>query len=172
MDWTLAPIVHQWLGRRDTPCTPRLYRSVSTIRAAIGATVAVIVFVVSAVLPGKAQVVGYIFTPFFLLVAWRLWTGGIRTERGGVKVVRFFQTRHVAWDDIDHFAVLPLGNYPWVGHVVLRNGHRLPRLAIAAAARPRTERRRLQVQRPIDELNQALEDRRKAAKQQIEGSAS
>jgi hypothetical protein len=134
----------------------RLYRSVSTVRAAVGLTAGMIVFAVLAVVPGKAQVAGGIFATILLLAAWRMWTAGIHTEHGGIKIVAFLRTSRVAWDDIDHFAVLPLGQFPWVGHVVLRDGRCLPCLAISAAARPRTERRRLQVQGPIDALNAQL----------------
>jgi hypothetical protein len=135
----------------------RLYRSVSTVRAAVGLTAVVIVFGALAVVgPERGRVAGGIAAAILLLAAWRVWIAGIRTEQRGIKIVAFLVTRRVAWDDIDHFAVLPLGQWPWVGHAVLRDGHRLPCLAISAAARPRSERRRLQVQGPVDALNAQL----------------
>jgi hypothetical protein len=149
----------------------RLYRSVGTVRASFGLAAGAVVFAVLAV-AGKAQAAGGIIAAILLLAAWRMWIAGIRTEHRGIRVVTFLGTRRVAWDDIDHFAVLPLGQFPWVGHVVLRDGSRLSCLAIAAPARPKSERRRLQVQRPIDELNEVLEDWRTTAGQQVEQTSS
>jgi len=137
------------------PLDHGLYRSVSTVRAATGSAAGTAIFAVVAV-TGNAHLAGGIIAAILLLATWRMWTAGVRTEHSGVKIVGFLVTKRVAWDDIDHFAVLPLGRYPWVGHVLLRDGRDLPCLAISAASRPRTERRRLQVQRPIDALNAQL----------------
>ena len=60
--------------------------------------------------------------PPLLLMSWRAWVAGIHVEADGVKVVGFLLSTRFRWDEIDHFAVLPLGGYPYVGHVVLRNG--------------------------------------------------
>jgi hypothetical protein len=103
------------------------------------------------------RVVGAVSAALFGLMTWRAWVSGIHVEEDGVKVVGFLVSRRVAWKDIDHFAVLPLGNYPWVGHVVLRDGHQFGTYGIAAPGRPRRERFRLQVQEPVDQLNAELE---------------
>ena len=91
------------------------------------------------------------------LLGWRAWVDGIHVDTDGVTVAGFLVSRRVAWNDIDHFAVLPLGDYPWVGHMVLRDGRKLGTYGIGAPGRPQRDRYRLQVQEPVDERNAALE---------------
>lgn len=134
----------------------RVVRSVSTTRAAVGVSAAAIGAVVLAVVPGKAQIVGVVFAVAFLLTAWRAWVAGIHVEADGVRVVGILGSRRFAWEKIDHFAVGPFAGYQYVGHVVLRDGRDIGCLAIAAATRPHGERHRLEVQRPIDQLNAIL----------------
>jgi len=151
----------------------RVYRSVSTGRWAAGTSVAAVGFCVLAVLPGKVHVAGFIGAPLFLLMAWRAWTAGIHVEADGVKIVGFLASRRVRWGDVDHFAVLPLGNYPFVGHVVLRDGRQFGTYGISAAARPKSkaEQFRLQVQGPVDELNEVLGEQRGAGRPAAGGTS-
>lgn len=138
----------------------RTYRSVSTLRAAVGATAAAVGFAVVAVLPGGAQGLGLTLAPICALTAWRAWVAGIRVEARGIKVVGFLLSRRFRWEEIDHFAVEPLGRYPYVGHVVLRNGRHVGTYGLGAPGRPQSkaEHFRGQVQRPVDELNALLAD--------------
>ena len=100
---------------------------------------------------------GAIFAPLILLMAWRFWLVGVYVDADGIKVVGFLRSRRFPWTDIEGFAVEPLSQYPYVGWVVLHNGRHIPMLmAISAAGWPTTEGRRLQAQRPVDELNRAL----------------
>lgn len=96
--------------------------------------------------------------PLFLLMTWRIWVTGIHVEASGIKVVGFLLSRRFSWQEIDHFAVLPLGGYPYVGHVVLRSGRQVGTYGIGAPGRPQSkaEQFRRQVQGPVDELNQLL----------------
>jgi hypothetical protein len=99
------------------------------------------------------------------LIAWRAWVTGIHVEADGVKVVGFLLSRRFRWEEIDHFAVLPLGGYPYVGHVVLHDGRQVGTYGIGAPGRPKSkaEQFRLRVQRPVDELNQLLAEQRGGA---------
>jgi hypothetical protein len=136
---------------------PRTVRSVSTLWWAVGSSVATIGWTALAVRSTNARVAGIVFAVLFLVMTWRAWVAGIRVEADGVTVVGFLRSQRVAWKDIDHFAVLPLGGYPYVGHAVLRDGRQLATYGIGAPGRPRRERFRLQVQGPVDQLNAALE---------------
>lgn len=93
-------------------------------------------------------------------MTWRAWVIGIHAGMNGVKVVGFVFTKRFRWDEIDHFAVLPLGGYPYVGHVVLTDGRRVGTFGLSSAGSPasdaQAEKYRLQVQGPVDELNQVL----------------
>jgi hypothetical protein len=91
----------------------RAYRSVSTRRWAIGATVVTVGFCVLAAVPGGGQTAGLVLAPVFLLLTWRTWVVGIHVAADGVKVVGFLVSRRFRWDEVDHFAVLPLGGYPY-----------------------------------------------------------
>jgi hypothetical protein len=142
----------------------RVYRTVSTVRASWGATAVMIGLVVLAVVPGKAQLFGVIFGIPWLIATWRAWILGVYVEPACVRIVQYVTSRRVPWEDIDRFAVMPAGNYPFAGYIVLRAKHRPIVLAgMGAAARPNPEAKRLQVQRPIDELNEILEEWRQAA---------
>ena len=139
----------------------RIYRSSSTARWAIGASVATIGFGVLAAVPGDSQSLGFVMTPLLVLISWRIWVVGIRVDANGIKVVGFFLSRRFRWVEIDHFAVLPLGGYPYVGHVVLRDGRKVGAYGIDSPGRPKSkaEQFRLQVERPVDDLNQVLAER-------------
>lgn len=141
----------------------RVYRSTSTARWAVATSVATIGFCVLAAVPGSSQGLGFVLAPLCLLMSWRIWVTGIHVEAGGIKVVGFLLSRRFRWDEIDHFAVLPLGGYPYVGHVVLRDGRKVGTYGIGAPGRPKSkaEQFRLQVQGPVDELNQVLVERRR-----------
>jgi hypothetical protein len=136
----------------------RVFRASGTTWAALGLIAGTAGCVVLAVVPGKGQVVGAVLAVVFLLSAWRMWNAGIQVDADGVKVVTFLGgSRRVAWEDIDHFAVLPLRRYPYVGHVVLRDGRTLATFGLSTDLE-KTERNRLEIQRPIDELNETLAD--------------
>jgi hypothetical protein len=92
-------------------------------------------------------------------MTWRSWVCGIRIEPDGIEVVGFLLSRRFGWDKIDHFAVRPLGGYPYVGHAVLRDGRQVGTYGLGAPGRPKSkaEQFRLQVQGPVDQLNEALE---------------
>ncbi len=135
---------------------PRTYRTAGTVRAASATTVGAMAFLAFALVSSRGQTIGFVFTAILALAAWRMWIGGIHIEKDGIRVAGLFMSKRVLWAEIDHFAVLPLGQYPYVGHVVLRDGHQIPCIALAAAGRPATERRRLQVQAPVDQLNEIL----------------
>jgi hypothetical protein len=141
----------------------RVYRSVGTVRAATGCSVATTGFCVLAAVPGNSRGLGFVLAPLLLVMSWRAWTAGIHVEADGIKVVGFLLSRRFRWEEIDHFEVLPLGGYPYVGHVVLRDGRHVGTYGIGAPARPKSkaEQFRLHVQRPVDELNQVLADRRR-----------
>ena len=64
---------------------------------------------------------------------------GIRADRDGVTIVTLFLSRRIPWRDVDHFAVLPLGRSPNVGHVVLRDGSKFGTFGLSTSAR-NTER--------------------------------
>jgi len=89
---------------------------------------------------------------------------GIRVGSDGVKVVTAFLSRRVSWDEVDRFAVLPLGRFPYVGYVVLRDGRKFGTFGLSTSSR-QTEANRLRVQRSVDDLNQVLAERREATGQ-------
>ena len=64
---------------------------------------------------------------------------GFMSRRIGIKVVGLFVLRRFRWDEIDHFAVLPLGGYPYVGHVVLRDGRKVGTYGIGSPGRPKSK---------------------------------
>jgi hypothetical protein len=123
--------------------------------AAVGAGTAG-VFLILGVTPGRdhwAWLVGAVFMVLLTLWVWRM---GIRIEADGVQVIGMVGSQSVCWKDIDRFVVAPAGGYPYVGHVRLRSGEDLWTFGLSAAGWPRSERKRVQVQRPIDRLNGAL----------------
>ncbi len=133
-----------------------MYRSVSTLRGALFATALVPAGIAIAVFAGRAAPVGYVLAPLGALLAVWAWRAGVHVEHDGVKVVGII-SRRVPWKDIDRFDVRPWQSYPYTGYVVL-TGTRppLPIMAITTAG-GKTEQHRLQAQKPIDELNDALE---------------
>jgi hypothetical protein len=146
------------IGVNSTQNRSRIYRSVSTTRGAVFVTAVLIGLIALCAVPGRAQVVGYIFTPIWLVGTWRVWRLGVHIEAGGIRVVGSLFSRKVAWKDIDHFEVRPWLRYPYQGHVVLRGGRApIPILAISAGGR-KNELHLRQVQEPIDRLNEALAD--------------
>lgn len=110
-----------------------------------------------AIVPGRAQPVGYIFAPLCALLTWRLWMLGAHVEPAGVKVVGYLFSKRTPWEEIDRFEVQPFQNYPYAGHIILRNGDErlIPGLEVG---RPKTERGRQKVQQKVDELNRELAD--------------
>lgn len=142
----------------------RVYRSTTTVHGAVFATIVLVGLIVLAAVPGRGQIAGYIFAPLWLIVTWRAWRWGVAIEDGGVKVIGSLISRRFSWDEIDHFAVKPWQRYPYQGHVIMKNGRAVPIFGIGAAGRPkrRDEHHRLQVQEPIDRLNELLAGWRQA----------
>ena len=141
----------------------RVYRSISTVRSAVVSTVGAIAFGVVGVIPGNAQIFCAGFAVVLVLMAWRYWNLGVHLEAGGVKLFGFFRSTRVSWESIDRFDVLPRGIYPYVAHLIRNDGHQpMPVMGLGAPARPksRLESFRSQVQRPVDELNRVLAERR------------
>ncbi len=143
----------------------RVYRSVSTTRSAVGLTVSGIAAGVVAAIQGTGQIFFAAWAVLFLAWAWRQWNLGVHLEVGGVRVVGFWRSVAVPWESIDRFDVSPHGRYPFAGYVILNSGRQpILIMAIGSAARPksRLEHFRRQVQRPVDELNQVLAERRES----------
>jgi hypothetical protein len=136
-----------------------VYRSVATTWAGVGSLAGAAVFFALALTGGRGSVAAYVIGALLLVVAWRMWIAGFRVEADSVKVVTLFRSRRVSWSEIDHFAVMPLGTYPYVGYVVLRDGRKFGTFGLSASSR-KAEANRLRVQRPVDALNQVLADRR------------
>lgn len=143
------------VGRGD------VYRSSETGWAAVGSLAVGIVFAVVAASGGRGAVVAGVGAVLLLLVAWRMSIAGIQVRRDGVRVGTAFSSKSVSWQDIDHFAVLPLGRFPYVGHVVLRDGRTLATFGLSTNAR-RSDSNRLRIQRTIDQLNRLLVARRQS----------
>jgi hypothetical protein len=139
----------------------RVYRTNGTVLAAIAVSIGCLICIPLAVLPNKAQPVGYVFAPLLFVFAWRAWRLGAYVEPEAVRVVNPFGTRRIAWGDIDQFAARPAGNYPYVGQVIHKAGRPLLIFAICPAG-PGAEKQRLEAQVPVDGLNEALEDWRHA----------
>ena len=133
---------------------PRVYRTGGAFAGAVLMTAITAATVVLALVPGRAEAVGYVFAPLCAIATWRAWNWGVHVGTNGVKVCAQFFAKHIAWADIDRFALLPAGRYAFVGHVVRKDGHRpVMILAINADAR--------RAQEPIDLLNQALDEWRR-----------
>lgn len=150
-----------------TPATrPRLVRSVGTLRGAIAATAATLGCLALAVF-GKAPVTGAVFAAMLLLMSWRFWLAGIRVGPDGIRIVGLLAvSRRVRWESVDHFAVGPFRGYRYVAHVVTSDGVDFACFGISAANGPNPEHRRLEVQRPVDDLNTTLAVWRASAGQQ------
>jgi hypothetical protein len=121
-------------------------------------------FGILAITGGRGKIAALVGAVLLFLLAWRLWMAGIRVGSDGVKVVTVFLSRRVSWDEVDRFAVLPLGRFPYVGYVVLRDGRKFGTFGLSTSSR-QTEANRLRVQRSVDDLNQVLAERREAAGQ-------
>lgn len=167
-------------GRESTSTPPPVaavprkgpYRTIGTDRVKWGATAVTIALIILAVVTGKVLVFWIIFGLAWLLMTWRAWILGVYVEQDGVKIVQYVTTKRVAWEDIDHFAVLPAGNYPFAGQIVIRGRSRpLVIAGMGAAARPNPDAKRLQVQKPIDELNAILAEWRNHAGYTADGGS-
>ena len=149
--------------RLRSTTSARMYRSAGTSRAMYEAALLVVALLALAVLSSSARVVAIVLLVLALMVLWRIAGWGIKASSTGIKVGWLIGSRTVSWGEIDSFTVLPSGSYPWVGHVVLRDGRKLACLGVSSAGRPRTDARRLQVQGPVDALNELLRQRRGAS---------
>ena len=148
------------MTRRES--NTRTVRSVGAVRGVIGGAGSTALFLVLAVLSGRGHWVWLAIALLMALLTWWLWRLGIRIEPDGVRVIGLAGSRSVRWEHIDRFVVAPAAGYPFIGHVLLRNGGDLWTFGLSAAGWPRTEGRRLQVERPIGELNRALAEWRAA----------
>jgi hypothetical protein len=144
-----------------------VYRSAGTRWAAVGSTGGAVVFLIVGLTGGRGQVAGMVIAALLLALAWRMSMVGIQVGDGGVRVVTLFLARRALWNDIDHFAVLPLGRFPYVGYVVMRDGRKFGTFGLSTSSR-KTDQNRLQIQRPIDELNRVLANRRDVAASQVD----
>jgi hypothetical protein len=137
----------------------RIYRAPGTLWAAVGGTGVAAVFLVIAATGVRGWVAVLVGGILMLLLAWRMWTVGVGVLTDGVVVATFLGSQRFAWNEIDHFAVMPLGRYPYVGYVVLRDGQKFCTFGLSTSVR-QSEKQRLRVQRPVDELNQILDQHR------------
>jgi hypothetical protein len=129
---------------------------VSALRGTLVAASTTALFILLAALPGRGHWAWLAAAALMALLTWSLRRMGICIEADGVRVIALFWSRSVRWEQIDRFVVAPAAGYPFIGHVLLRDGTDLWTFGLSAAGWPRTERRRLQVQRPVDELNRVL----------------
>lgn len=142
--------------RMDASATNRrVYRAVGTTWAAVGGAGGAVIFAAVAWHAGRGQAVTIAAAAVLVLMAWRFWNAGIHVLPEGVKVATVFLSRKVAWEDIDRFAVMPLGRYPYVGYVVLHDGRKFGTFGLSTSAR-KTEKNRLQIQGLTNALNEAL----------------
>jgi hypothetical protein len=138
-----------------------VYGSVSTFCAAVGATLAALLTVLLGFVTASTHIVWYLASLLCALVAWRCWEWGIHTRPDGIRVVGLFTSHAVEWHQIDHFAVLPLGRYGPVAHVVPMRGRPLPALGVSWTGIPRRRQdRREHLQQTVDELNHVLDEHR------------
>jgi len=126
------------------------------VYGALIATAATVGLVALALIPGRAQVAGYVGAPLWALATWRAWHLGLQVEGAGVKVSGFIFSRRVPWSDIDHGTIMPSGSYPYVAHLVRKHGRAPIVITGISGPRGKTEPHRLEVQRPVDELNALL----------------
>jgi hypothetical protein len=92
------------------------------------------------------------------VLAWRMWLIGTYVEPSAVRVVNYLRTIRVPWAEIEHFAALPAGQYPYVGHIIRKQG-RAPVVMMGIESSPdESEENRRRVQAAIDPLNRALEE--------------
>lgn len=145
-----------WLRVVKRQTNVRTVRSGGAVRGVFGGASITILFVVLGVLPARGHWLWLACALVMALLTWWLGRLGIRIEPDGVRVMGLVGSRSVRWEEIDRFVVAPAAGYPFIGHVLLRNGTDLWTFGLSAAGRPRAERRRLQVERPIEELNRAL----------------
>jgi hypothetical protein len=134
----------------------RTVRSVGAVRGVVGGVGCTVLFVVLGVSPGRGHWLWLAGALFMALLTWWLGRLGIRIEADGVRVIGLVGSRSVRWEEIDRFVVAPAAGYPFIGHVLLRSGGDLWTYGLSAAGWPRTEGKRRQVERPIEELNRAL----------------
>jgi hypothetical protein len=136
----------------------RIYRSVATLWAAILSAMGGVAGLVLGTSVSRGQFVLFAGGALLLLVGCRMSLVGIRAGTDSVTVATLFSSRKVPWSNVDHFAVMPLGRYPYVGYVVLRDGRKFGTFGLSTNA-GESETKRLHVQRPVDELNQMLASR-------------
>ncbi len=118
---------------------------------------------VLAVLPGKAEVVGYIFIAPWAYAAWRAFYWGVRVRDDGIIIGGFLTSRRVSWAEIERFTVESAGPYPCVGRLIRKDGKRpIVLIGIDAGRRP-TKKSRVDTQAKVDLLNAELARRRGGA---------
>jgi hypothetical protein len=146
---------------RVPPRRRRVYQSTETLWAAILSAAGGVAFAVFGLGGGRGAFVLYIAAVLMFLIAVRMPVVGIQVHADSVKVANLLYSRSFAWRDIDHFAMLPLFRYPYVGTVVLRDGRKYGTYGLSTSP-GESESKQLRIQRPIDELNRILADRREA----------
>jgi hypothetical protein len=66
-------------------------------------------------------------------IAYRFFMAGAQETDTGLRVVNPFRPVHVRWSDIESLGVASYGRWPAVAVIELRNGRRIPIVAIRAA---------------------------------------
>ncbi len=85
-------------------------------------------------------------------VAWRFFVAGAYANMKGLRVVNPFGVARVAWADIAKFSVGSYGRWMAVAIVELRDGRRVPIVAIRASSRGGGRRRVERSVRDLDRL--------------------
>jgi hypothetical protein len=138
-----------------------VYRAKSAVRAAGLMTAGAAGVIALAVAPSKAQVVGYVFAPVTVWMAWRFWLCGVHVESNGVRIYGWLRTQRVPWADIDRFTVEPAAPYPYVGRLIRKDGRRPIVLVGTGTGRFENEKNRREAQAPVDLLNERLQEWRR-----------
>ncbi|MGH2789243.1 MAG: PH domain-containing protein [Actinomycetota bacterium] len=85
------------------------------------------------------------------LVAYRFFMAGAYATDGGLRLVNPFRSVTVPWGDIERFSIASYGRWPVVAIVELKNGTRVPIVAIRAASW------RMGARRMVEQIVQELE---------------
>ena len=133
-----------------------VYRATDMLRAAWLMT-ALTIGSFCLVLVPKAAIVGLVFGPLCAVLAWRFWLCGVHVGPDGVRVNGYLRSTRVAWTEIERFAVEPAGPYPYVGRLIRKDGKPPLILVGTGTGTRKTKYNQVTAQKPIDLLNQRLE---------------
>jgi len=110
------------------------------------------------VLSRHAQVLGVLLLVIGIVMMWRGYNLEVHIRSDGVKVQHWIGSHTLSWDEIDRFDVSPFEKYPYVGHVILKNGKEVISLGLSTPHKKNAS----YVQVPVAELNALLDERRHA----------